>query len=217
MNEFLLTRGDIDNATKHFQENGFIESGISAKNWETFMILPYLKDGNILDMGSGGGILLENAVKKGLKGLKVGIDLVYEESHSLPNGIALVKGDLMNVPFPDGFFNYIVSLSVLEHQIDFEKFAHECSRLLSKDGTLFISCDYWKIKYDTSQTKLYSLDWNILSKEDLLQLVTILHEHGLEITSEIDWTLQDAVINSTYCSPCVGVEYTFFIGSFIKI
>src|SRR5688572_16514995 len=109
MNEFLLSRADIDNATKHFQENGLVESGISAKNWETFMILPYLGDGNLLDMGSGGGIVLENAVKKGLNGLKVGIDLAYAEDVSEKNGISLIKGDLMNVPFPDGFFHYITS------------------------------------------------------------------------------------------------------------
>lgn len=216
MNKFLQTRDEINQMTKHLQENDLIESGISAKNWEVANVLPFLKDGNILDSGSDGGVVLENAVKKNLKGLKVGIDLAYTENKHLPNGIELVKGDLMNVPFPDGFFNFITCLSVIEHSVDYEKFAHECSRLLSKGGTLFISCDYWKIKYDTSQTKLYSLDWNILSKEDLLELVTILHEHGLEITSEIDWTLQDAVINDTYCSPVKDVSYTFFVGSFIK-
>lgn len=216
MNRFLLNRDEINQATDYFEKNGLTQSTLSCKNWETHMILQYLKDGNILDMGSGGGIVLENAVKKGLKGLKVGIDLAYEENHLKANGIDLIKGDLMNVPFPDSFFNFITSLSVLEHQVDFEKFAHECSRLLSKGGTLFISCDYWPEKYDTSKTKLYSLDWNILSKEDLLELVTILHEHKLEITSDIDWTLQDAVINDTYCSPVKNVSYTFFVGSFIK-
>lgn len=216
MNKFLQTRSEIDICTKYLQENGLEESGISAKNWEVSQIIPYMKDGNWIDLGSAGGVVLQNLVKKNISGLKVGIDLAYEENHLKANGIDLIKGDLMNVPFPDSFFNFITSLSVLEHQVDFEKFAHECSRLLSKGGTLFISCDYWPEKYDTSKTKLYSLDWNILSKEDLLELITILHEHGLEITSEIDWTLQDAVINPAYCSPCPGVEYTFFVGSFIK-
>lgn len=216
MNNFLLTRYQIDLCTKNFQDRGLTESGLSCKNWETAQVLPHLKDGNVLDMGSDGSILLENATKIGIKGFKVGIDLAYSENKILPDGTNLVKGDLMACPFPDKFFTTITCLSVLEHNVDFEKLAKECSRLLQKGGDLFLSFDYWNPKPSYEKTKLYSLDWNILDQNDVIRLVAVLSENGLVITGEIDWTLQDAVINENYCSPVKGVSYSFGILQFIK-
>lgn len=123
----------------------------------------------------------------------------------------------MNVPMPAGFFDYVVSLSVIEHEVNFSRFAKEVSRLLKSGGHLFVSFDFWEPKPLYEKRKLYKLDWNILDKQDVLNLIDVLKENGLEITSEIDWTLQDAVINDTYCSPVQGVSYTFGIFHFIKI
>lgn len=217
MNKFLQIRKEIDDCTKYLQDNGLVESGLSCKNWDVVQVLPYLRDGNLLDMGSDGSIILQNAVKKKLVGMKCGVDLLYPEDVVSPEGINLTKGDLMNTPFPDGLFNFITCLSVVEHQVEFEKLAKECFRLLAKGGQVFISCDYWNPKPDTSKMKLYSLDWNILDKKDLYELIGQFNKYGLHITSEVDWSLQDAVINPSYCSPAQGVEYTFGIFSFIKI
>jgi len=216
MNKFLRSRSEIDHATKFLEDNGYVTSGLSCKNWDVYECLPYLKDGNILDMGSSGSIILENAVKKKLVGMKCGIDLAYPEDVVSPPGINLTKGDLMNTPFPDGLFNFITVLSVVEHQIDFEKLAKECSRLLAKGGELFLSGDFWNPKPDTTKMRLYSLEWNILDQADLLLLIQLLHHYGLDLTTPIDWTLQDAVINDAYCSPAPGVAYTFFVLHFIK-
>ena len=79
-----------------------------------------------------------------------------------------------------------------------------------------MSFDYCPEKIDTSKTKLFSLDWNILSKENVLELVEEMKKVGLKITSEIDWTTQEMVINETYCSPVPGVNYTFGLMHFIK-
>lgn len=218
MNKFLKTRQEIDEATKFIQDNGLIESGISAKNWECWQVMPYMKDGDWLDMGSDGGIVLPNLVAKGIKGKKDGIDLSYPPEY-LPifkDGIGLWKGDLMRTPFEDNSYDFITCLSVIEHQVFYNEMAEECARLLRSGGKLFLSCDFWEPKPDTSKTKLYSLDWNILDRKDILNLVDVLEENGLQLTHGIDWTLQDAVINPRYCSPCEGVEYTFGIFSFLK-
>lgn len=216
MNNFLKTREEIYIATKYLQDNGLVESGLSCKNWETTQVLPLLKDGNLLDMGSDGSILLENATKIGINGFKVGIDLAYSENKILPDGTNLVKGDLMNTPFPDKFFDTITSLSTIEHDVDFTAFSKEVSRLLKSGGQLFTSFDFWEPKPDTSLTKLYSLSWNVLDRNDVIRLVQTLAENGLVISGEIDWTLQDAVINDAYCSPAKNVSYTFGILEFIK-
>lgn len=215
MNEFLKSMAQIDQTTKYLQDNGLLESGLSCKNWEAAQVIPFFKDGNWLDMGSDGGIILENLLRKKIGGLKYGIDLAYHNDVVSPEGLNLIKGDLMNTGLPDECFDYVSSLSVIEHEVDFSMFAKEVSRLLKVGGQLFISFDYALKKIDTSLTKLYSLSWNVLSKQDAERLVIVCAEHGLVISGEIDWTLQDMVINPQYCSPA-NCEYTFGIFQFIK-
>lgn len=119
--------------------------------------------------------------------------------------------------FPDKSYDYITCLSVIEHEVDFSKFAKEVSRLLKKDGHLFVSFDFWNPKPLYEKRKLYKLDWNILDEADVLNLIDVMRQNGLHLVGDIDWSLQDAVINDRYCSPVQGVEYTFGIFHFTKI
>lgn len=217
MNNFLKTRQEVEDASKYLADNGLIASGLSCKNWEIAQVIPYLKNGRLLDMGSDGSVVLENAVKLNLHGRKVGVDLAYKENRFTHEGLELYKMDLMETVFNDGSFDTITSLSVIEHEVNFEKFANEVSRLLRSGGKLYCSFDYWQPKPDYEKRKLYSLDWNILDKADVINLVTHLARCNLAATGEIDWTTQDAVINSTFCSPVSEVSYTFGILEFIKI
>lgn len=219
MNKFLQSRADIDDATKYLQDNGLQESGISAKNWEVVQVIPYMRDGNWVDLGADGGVVLDNLVRKKITGFKIGVDLAYPETkmqEDYLNGYDRIKGDLMNTGLPTGLFNYITCLSVIEHEVNFDKCAKEISRLLAKGGNAFISFDYWNPKPVYEKRKLYKLDWNILDAGDVGSLLTAMEENGLLITGEIDWKTNEAVINDTYCSPVAGVSYTFGILHFIK-
>lgn len=215
MNSILATRADVDIATKYLQDNELVESGISCKNWEIAQILPLLKDGDLIDLGSDGSVVLPNAIKLGLKGRKVGIDLLYKED-VFREDVELYKGDLMDVPFVDNSFDTITCLSVVEHDVKYNKIAKEVGRLLRKGGDAFISCDFWIPKPDTSKTRLYDLNWNILDKNNAMELIDEFKNNGMKLTSEVDWTTNEAVINSTYCSPVQGVSYSFLILHFIK-
>lgn len=218
MNKFLKTRQEIDEATKVIQDNRLVESGISAKNWEVWQVMPYMADGDWVDLGSDGSVVLENLVAKGIRGAKVGIDLAYpDDSFDPKTEIDLQKGDLMNTPFENESFDFVTSLSVIEHEVDFSKFAKEVSRILKPGGHLFVSFDYWSPKPIYEKRKLYRLDWNILDDKDVANLIDVLDENGLEVVGDIDWRTQDAVINDTYCSPVQGVSYTFGIFHFTKI
>lgn len=220
MNKFLQSRADIDEATKYLEDNGLVQSGISAKNWEVWQVIPYFRDGNWIDLGSDGGVLLDNLVRKNITGFKVGVDLAYPLTQMESNyakGFDRIKGDLMDTGLPTGLFDYATSLSVIEHEVDFSKFAKEVSRLLKSGGHLFVSFDYWQPKPLYEKRKLYKLDWNILDKQDVLNLMYALEESGMRIVGHPDWALKDAVINDKYCSPVQGVEYTFGIFHFKKI
>lgn len=216
MNEFLKTREQINASTQWLVDNGYTSHPISCKDFELALTTQALRDGDVLDAGADGSFLLHNAVKKNITGRKVGIDLIEVVGGNAADGVEYFKGDIMATPFDDESFDMVFSLSVLEHQVDFTLFAKEMSRLLRKGGNLYVSFDYAEKKIDTSLTKLYSLDWNILSREDAAKFIDVCAMHGLVITDNVDWTVQDMVINSAYCAPVVGVEYTFGIFNFIK-
>lgn len=217
MNNFLRTRAEIEKCSQYLIDNNLKQSGISAKDYDIANVVPFLKsEMDICDLGSDGSEILSNAVRLGIIGRKVGIDLAYAQDTVTEEGIEIFKGDLMDSGFEDNSFDFITCMSVVEHAVDLNKLANECSRLLKSDGMLFISFDYWPEKLNTKGVWLYNLEWNILSKEDVQNMVSLFKDNRLELTSDIDWTIQDAVINPTYCSPVAGISYTFGILQFIK-
>ena len=216
MNEFLRTREQITKSTEWLLSNGYISHPISCKDWELKIITESLSEGDLLDMGADGGFVLHNAVKKNLSGRKVGVDLAEVTGYNKAEGVEYFKEDLMQTSFQDNSFDTIISASVIEHEVNFERFAKEVSRLLRPGCKLIVSFDYFDPKPNTEKMKLYSLSWNILNKQDVLNLILHMGRNGLAISGEVDWTLQDAVITDAYCSPVAGVSYTFGILSFIK-
>ena len=216
MNEFLKSREDINAATAWLKENKFTVHPISAKDWELKIITEALQDGNLLDMGADGSRVLHNAVKKGIKGQLVGIDLAEVNGDNKTDGAEYVVGDLMQTPFADGSFATLVSQSVIEHEIDIKKFVAECSRLLMPNGEVIVSFDYWPSKIDTFHIKLYGLSWCILDQQDVLGLILEMDRAGLSLDGEMNWETDKAVINPSYCSPAPGISYTFGILKFRK-
>lgn len=215
LNRMLQSMAEVNEATAEIQNYGLIPHGLSCKNWDIMRILPRIPDGNFCDLGADGSFILQNLVHCGHVGKKYGVDLAFAEDRK-DGEIEYFRGDLMSTPFPDGLFKTLTCLSVVEHQVSYTELAKECARLLESGGQLFLTCDYWTPKPDTSLTKLYSLDWNILDKTNVEELVEEMKKVGLLITSEIDWTTNEAVINPSYCSPVQGVSYTFGIFHFVK-
>jgi SAM-dependent methyltransferase len=231
LNCFLQTRAEIGYYTDFLRKHDLVEHSLDCKNWDLGKIALSLGDGNLLDMGCCDSFILNNASKLNLKGLKYGIDLLFRpedvDDHSIgswnnPNsprvaGCKFFKGDLMHTPFDSGMFQNLTCLSVIEHGVDFNLFAAECSRLLSTGGKVYLTYDYWDPKVNTYGLKLYGLDWNVLDKSAVLSLIDACSEHGLEVSSTVDWTTQEQVINPGYMSPHSYVSYTFGILMFTKL
>lgn len=229
LNCFLQTRAEIDNCTQFLKVNNLVEHALGCKNWDLAKIVPYLGNGNILDMGCIGSHILDNVARLNLTGLRYGVDLMFKpediddsagswNNASTPKvpGCKFFQSDLMKTPFDNDTFQCITCLSVIEHGVDFDLLASECSRLLSHGGKLFITYDYWDPKVDTKEMKLYDLRWNILDKNAVLSLVNACSKNGLHLSEPIDWATQDQVINPNYNSPS-NVSYTFGILLFTKI
>ena len=213
MNRFLKTRSEIDECSAQLRKHGMIGHRLPCKDWDLCAVLPYVGDGNFLDMGSTDSYVLQAVAKMGRKGFKYGIDRRAPDV-APPPGIEYFKGDLLDPPFEDGTFQYVSCLSVVEHGIDFDAFARECRRLMAPEGRLFVTFDYWEPRTQ-APTVIGGLPWSILDKGDAMRLIEACKKEGLVLDQPVDWETKDPVVNPGYFSP-TGDSYTFGVIMFVK-
>lgn len=92
----------------------------------------------VLDIGCGSGILfyeLKNKFKN-LNGidLRDDIGMVKEALNADLQSVDLIKGDIFSLPYKDGTFDCIVSMSILEHISELERPIKEIKRILKNPG-----------------------------------------------------------------------------------
>jgi 2-polyprenyl-3-methyl-5-hydroxy-6-metoxy-1,4-benzoquinol methylase len=90
------------------------------------------KNAEMLDVGSGEGVLVEKFRELGYN--IIGVDLNYASKY-------VIKGDMTKLPFKNETFGYILCLDVIEH-LNFEeqkKALSEIKRALKKNGELILS------------------------------------------------------------------------------
>jgi hypothetical protein len=209
----LKSRTEIDECSRDLRRRGFVSHEITCKDWDLAHIIPEIKNGNFLDMGSSDSYILKNLSIKRIHGELHGIDL--RESESPVKEVKYAVGDLMDTRLPSNYFKNITCLSVIEHEVDFDKFARETSRLLQDKGKLFVTFDYWDPKI-ISLFKMYGLEWQILDKRAVEDLIAKAGRYNLYLVQDMDWTIGDAIIRDGYYSPDPQVSYTFGLVTFEK-
>jgi SAM-dependent methyltransferase len=212
MCKFLTGPQEVIAATNTLLQVGLIPSACcQPKDWDTLNVVPQLTDGDILDMGCQGSVILINCVKRGLVGRKIGIDFTLTPA---PYGATHVVGDLLHTSFSDSDFDFITCISVIEHGVNGYDFFKECSRLLRKNGKLFVTFDYWDPKLHTTAT-VFGLPWCIFCRQEVEVIIGIAKQFGLELLHPVDWTIGEPVIKPGYFSPCEH-SYTFGLLEFRK-
>jgi ubiquinone/menaquinone biosynthesis C-methylase UbiE len=124
------------------EETNRNQKRIRDVEWEA--ILPYLQEGNFLDVGCGAGYAMSRA--KAEKNCEVwGIDPdpgghgVGRSGSNFDTGIGNIKqGFAENLPYESNFFQNVYSSHVLEHVKSEDESLAEMSRVLRKDGRLII-------------------------------------------------------------------------------
>lgn len=127
-----------------------------------------LKTLKILELGSGNGFFLCYALKQGLDiigiepGENDGFNGRYLKIVELleANKVPDPKSRILNVsaeklPFPDGFFDVVVSVAVLEHVQDLDATMLESLRVLKTGGMLWANVP----NYDSVHEGHYNLFW----------------------------------------------------------
>ena len=210
--KFLQSSAEIAECTAFLQRYGFVPHIKKCKNWDLAHIIPEIGNGNFLDMGCEESYILENVSFKKIRGELYGIDL--QKTATTIKGIKYIVGDLVDTKLPSNFFRNITCLSVIEHQVNFAKFAHEAARLLEDGGQLFVTFDYWNPKI-ISNIKLCGLSWQPLDEKSLKELIAECEKNNLYLIQDMDWKTSEAVIRERE-SPDPEVSYTFGMAVFKK-
>lgn len=154
-----------------------------ARDWDTTrqvawpefeLVEPKLKNGlRVLDLGCGNGRFFEICKKAGVEytGVDNSAELINLAQKNFPEG-KFVVGDALDLPFSNASFDLVVSLAVIHHipgKKNQEKFLQEISRVLKKDGEVFLTSwnifqpRYRKYIWENRKNKLKlksDLGWN---------------------------------------------------------
>jgi len=130
------------------------------------------------------------------------INLTQAETEII-DGVKYQHGDCTQTDFPDEHFGFIACLSVIEHGVDLRKFFQESARILKQGGHLLVSTDYWQDPVDTYGQMAFGSPVKVFSAANILEMMELAREAGLEPTGNIDLSCEQRVVN------WIGMDYTF--------
>jgi ubiquinone/menaquinone biosynthesis C-methylase UbiE len=132
-----------------------------------------LRNKRILDIGCGFGAFLMYALEKGAKevsGVEISEqDLKTAKKSLQAKNVILKEGSAINLPFPDSYFDTVVSFEVLEHipkNTELKMFS-EINRVLKKEGILYLSTPYASIISKYLDPAFYLIGHRHYSKKQL--------------------------------------------------
>jgi len=121
--------------------------------------------------------------------------------------IRYIPGDLTRTPFPDGFFDAITCLSVIEHGVPLNDYFREMYRLLKPHGLLITSTDYYATPIDTQGHFAHGTPIKIFSRPEIEAALDLARSVGFESTENVDLECEEKPIR---WEP-FGLEYTFVL------
>jgi len=182
--------------------------GDLAKSWDVLSTVKFIEshvhnNEPILDIGCYASEVIVALHKLGYSNL-TGADL-DPNLHEMPyqKMIRYEICDFMHTKFEDASFQAITSISVMEHGFDGLLLLREMSRLLKPSGYFIASFDYWSEKIDTTGTIFFGMDWNIFSKDEIMDFIESAAKYGLFPVGKMMFDGKDRLVNWG------GRQYTF--------
>lgn len=201
INTVLRTEQEVKESIKNIKKLKLYPHGEQTKNWDCYRAFSFVlnygsQNSMILDVGSAEyGVILPWLELYGYSNL-FGCDISFKEDFR-KGGIQYSKQDLQKTNFKSGSFDFITSISVIEHGVDIHAYLKEMSRLLNPGGYILTSTDYWPEPIDTKGLYPYGKalgEMKIFTRKDIEELVQIAQEYGLELTYPIDFSYKDKVV-----------------------
>lgn len=120
-------------------------------------------------------------------------------------GVTFRYGDITATDFPDGRFDAVTCLSVVEHGVPLPAFFAECARIIRPGGLLVLSTDYDQEPPDTTGHTVYGSPVHIFSPAEIEEMVRTASAVGLEL----DGSLATYHAERPVYWKRVGLHYTF--------
>jgi len=118
------------------------------------IVVPFKKDGKILDVGCGNGEMIGWMKEYGWK--TYGVDTSREACEQAEKqGLDVFCGELQDAHFSSDFFDVITVNHVLEHVHNPLALLKECNRILKKDGLFIVDCP----NFGCSDSRLFREYW----------------------------------------------------------
>jgi len=201
INSVLKTREEVEQSLDNLKKLKLESHNDQPKNWDCYRAFSFiLKHGNresrVLDVGSADyGVILPWLELYGFSRL-YGCDISFKRDFR-KGKIRYSKQDLLKTNFDSGSFDFITSLSVIEHGVNLERYIKEMSRLLKLGGYLLTSTDYWPELIDTKGLYPYGEalgEMKVFTRDKIEELVQIAGKRGLELIEPIDFSYKDKVV-----------------------
>jgi len=182
--------------------------GDALKSWDILRTAEFLegrfpRTARVLDIGAYNSEILSVLHRLGFSRL-AGLDL-NPGIRGMPfrRHIRYQIGNFLQAPFPDGSFDAVTAISVIEHGLDAPKLLGEVSRLLAPGGCFVASVDYWPEKIDTADTQFFGMDWCIFSSQEMEAFVAQAAAYGLAPVGPLHPAAAARPIH------CANRDYTF--------
>ncbi|HEY5736812.1 MAG TPA: methyltransferase domain-containing protein [Nitrososphaeraceae archaeon] len=222
---------EVIEAERGLQELRLFKHHWPIKSWDTYKMIKIIsgakRESFVLDVGCYESPILPMLKRLGFFNL-YGCDLVLKSDsnskltnmssfvyHEDYKPIAEMYNDksyqlsirnLEDTNYSDQMFDYVTSLSVIEHGINIEKYFREMSRIIKNDGYLLTSTDYWPDKLVNNKNVLSKgAPDNIFSRDEIENLVAIAEKSGLKLIEPIDFEYKDKVVRWN----SIGLDFTF--------
>ena len=199
------------------------------KNWDLAQVAKLLNGRNrkirILDMGCGGSNVLRFCYRQKFSNV-YGIDLtinfhdrlqqiMYWKNNNFKLPYHLSSQSVTQTSYDNEFFDVLICLSVIEHNVSVSDFLNESSRLLKKGGILYLSTDYRENKIDTSQAPLNyggqaGKEWNVFSRKKIVELIERAKSYSLDVKDSRLPHIRDYIVEWN------SKKYTFLSLVFIR-
>lgn len=114
---------------------------IDLKDGRIEEIVSFFQDLNgkkIIDIGCGKGRFIKALKSLFPKAKFYGIDISEKMIKFTPSDTCVTLGSILNIPYPDEFFDFVYCVETLEHAIRLEKAIEEMSRILKPGGKMVI-------------------------------------------------------------------------------
>lgn len=128
------------------------------------------------------------------------------------DGVLFRYGDITATDFPDGRFDAVTCMSVVEHGVPLEPFLAESARILRPGGVLVVSTDYDQDPPDTTGMTMYGTPVHIFSPGEIGELVVTAGRHGLDLLGDLALVHAERPVHWKR----TGLDYTFIRLAFVR-